>query len=115
MYRNSEIPGSAASRLKLGPAAATVFLSALLLSGCATFSPDGEQVAFTWDGENRLASMQSLSSVPSGAKKKLDFTYDYGGRRIQKVVSTWNGSAWVKLDLVRGLPRSEKATPPNWT
>src|SRR5712671_1477739 len=41
MYRNSEIPGSAASRSKLGPAAVTVLLSALLLSGCATFSPDG--------------------------------------------------------------------------
>src|SRR6266850_6798145 len=41
MYTNSEIPGSAASPLKFGPAAATVLLSALLLSGCATFSPDG--------------------------------------------------------------------------
>jgi outer membrane protein TolC len=41
MYRNTEIPGSVASRLKFGPAAATVLLSALLLSGCATFSPDG--------------------------------------------------------------------------
>lgn len=41
MYRNSETPSSAASRLKSGPAAVTVLLSALLLSGCATFSPDG--------------------------------------------------------------------------
>src|ERR1700680_189688 len=41
MYRNPEIPGSKASRLKFGPPAATVLLSALLLSGCATFSRDG--------------------------------------------------------------------------
>src|SRR5882757_7475074 len=41
MYRNSDIPRSAARRLKFGPAAATVLLSALLLCGCATFSPDG--------------------------------------------------------------------------
>lgn len=41
MYRNSDIPGSAARRLMFGPAAATVLFSALLLSGCATFSPDG--------------------------------------------------------------------------
>jgi outer membrane protein TolC len=41
MYMNSEITGRAAGRLKFGPAAATVLLSALLLSGCATFSPDG--------------------------------------------------------------------------
>jgi len=32
--------------------------------------------------------MQALGSVPSGAKKKLEFTYDYRGRRIQKIVST---------------------------
>ena len=50
---------------------------------------------FTWDAENRLVSMQAMSTVPSGAKKKLDFTYDYGGRRNQKIVSTWNGSAYV--------------------
>ena len=50
---------------------------------------------FTWDGENRLVSMQALSSVPTGAKKKLDFTYDYQGRRTQKIVSTWNGSSYV--------------------
>jgi len=50
---------------------------------------------FTWDGENRLVSMQGLSTVPSGAKKKLDFTYDYQGRRIQKIGSAWNGSAYV--------------------
>src|SRR6266511_5723635 len=39
--------------------------------------------------------MQAISSVPSGAKKKLDFAYDFQGRRIQKIVSTWNGSAYV--------------------
>ncbi len=50
---------------------------------------------YTWDGENRLVSMQALTSVPTAAKLKLDFTYDWQGRRIQKVVSTWNGSAYV--------------------
>jgi RHS repeat-associated protein len=55
---------------------------------------DGRWI-FTWDAENRLASMQALSSVPSGAKKKLDFAYDYRGRRIQKIVSTWDGTAYV--------------------
>jgi outer membrane protein TolC len=41
MYRNSSEILSSARRLKFGPAAATAFFSALLLSGCATFSPDG--------------------------------------------------------------------------
>ena len=50
---------------------------------------------FTWDAENRLVSMQAISTVPSGAKKKLDFAYDYQGRRIQKVVSTWIGTNYV--------------------
>jgi len=59
--------------------------------------------SFTWDAENRLVSMQALSSVPSGAKKKLDFTYDYQGRRIQKIVSTWNGSAYVPASTNRFL------------
>ena len=60
----------------------------------ANMTNDGRW-SFTWDAENRLVSMQALSSVPSGAKKKLDFTYDYGGRRSQKIVSTWNGSVYV--------------------
>jgi RHS repeat-associated protein len=50
---------------------------------------------FTWDAENRLVSMQAISTVPSGAKKKLEYAYDYQGRRTQKIVSTWNGSAYV--------------------
>src|SRR5580693_7965039 len=44
---------------------------------------------------NRLISMQAISTVPTAAKLKLDFTYDYKGRRIQKVVSTNSGSAYV--------------------
>jgi RHS repeat-associated protein len=64
------------------------------------FDADGNLVqdglwTYTWDAENRLVSMQSVSSVPSAAKRKLDFAYDRQGRRTQKVVSTWNGSAYV--------------------
>ena len=50
---------------------------------------------FTWDVENRLMTMEALATVPTAARKKLDFTYDALGRRIQKKVSTWNGSAYV--------------------
>jgi len=48
-----------------------------------------------WDAENRLISMQSVAGVPAGAKLKVDFAYDQQGRRVQKVVSSWNGSAYV--------------------
>ena len=49
----------------------------------------------TWDAENRLVNMTSLSSGPARSKLKLDFSYDHQGRRIQKVVSTWNGSSYT--------------------
>jgi RHS repeat-associated protein len=43
-----------------------------------------------WDAENRLVNMTSLTnSAPSNSWFKLDFTYDYMGRRMQKMVSTW--------------------------
>src|SRR6266852_6945197 len=41
MHRNFEIVRDAASRFRFRPAYATTLLSAFLLSGCATFSPDG--------------------------------------------------------------------------
>jgi RHS repeat-associated protein len=45
---------------------------------------------YIWDAENRLASMTALAGAPSDAKRKLEFVYDYRGRRIQKKVYTWN-------------------------
>ncbi|MGO8931763.1 MAG: RHS repeat domain-containing protein [Limisphaerales bacterium] len=49
---------------------------------------------YSWDAENRLTNMTSLSTAPTGSKFKLDFVYDPQGRRIQKIVSTNNGSAY---------------------
>ncbi len=57
-------------------------------------SSDGRWT-YAWDAENRLVSMEALSTIPTGAKLKLDFIYDWQGRRIQKTVSTWNGSTYV--------------------
>ena len=50
---------------------------------------------YTWDAENRLVSIQGLSSLPTAAKLKLDFLYDYQSRRTQKLVSTNSGSGYV--------------------
>jgi RHS repeat-associated protein len=50
--------------------------------------------AYIWDGENRLVAMTNLSTVPATAQKQLLFTYDDQGRRIQKIVGTWNGSTY---------------------
>ena len=50
---------------------------------------------YSWDAENRLIGMESVTSVPATAKKKLEFVYDYQGRRISKKVYNWNGSAYI--------------------
>jgi len=51
----------------------------------------------TWDAENRAISFASLSTSPLASQRKVDCTYDFQGRRIQKIVSTNNGSAWVSV------------------
>jgi RHS repeat-associated protein len=65
-----------------------------------TYDVDGNLLSdgrwnYTWDGENRLVSMTSLSTAPSGSQLQLLFAYDYQGRRIQKIVCTNNGSSYV--------------------
>jgi RHS repeat-associated protein len=45
---------------------------------------------YTWDAENRLTSMTAIAAVPATAKRKLEFKYDYMGRRIEKNVYDWN-------------------------
>ena len=54
---------------------------------------------FAYDAENRLTSMwmrDDLPPMPAGQKRlKLEFEYDYRWRRIEKVVSEWDGSQWV--------------------
>jgi RHS repeat-associated protein len=58
---------------------------------------------YTWDFEDRLISMQGLSMIPNAAKLKLDFQYDDKGRRIQKIVSTFNGSSYIAQSTNRYL------------
>jgi RHS repeat-associated protein len=49
--------------------------------------------SLTWDGENRLLKMESLSGAPSNSIRRLNFGYDSMGRRISKSVDVWtNGS-----------------------
>ena len=49
----------------------------------------------SWDAENRLTNITSLSGGATGSLVKLDITYDYMGRRVQKIVSTNSGSGYV--------------------
>ena len=47
---------------------------------------------YSWDALNRLKSIESKTDAPAASKHKLVFTYDAGGRRIQKEEFTWNTS-----------------------
>jgi hypothetical protein len=55
---------------------------------------------YTWDAENRLVSMEG--GAPA-TPKRLEFRYDFIGRRIQKKVYLWDTgtSAWVSKGSVR--------------
>ena len=49
---------------------------------------------YTWDGENRLVGVESVTpDVPVAARKKLVFGYDGGCRRISKKVYLWDAQA----------------------
>ena len=45
----------------------------------------------TWNAENRL--IEAVESTVEDGSKKLQFTYDYKGRRIRKQVYTWDADA----------------------
>ena len=79
-----------------------------------------------WDAENRLVSMETHASVPLAARRKLAFSYDSMGRRIQKNV--WHGTSsggWQlqhKFEFIhdkwlehprRALRRQRKQLPPH--
>ena len=59
--------------------------------GDGNLTSDGRWT-YTWDAENRLIAMESMPTVPDATKRKLEFTYDYQGRRIQKKVYIWDPS-----------------------
>jgi YD repeat-containing protein len=58
--------------------------------------------AYTWDGENRLVRMVANTAV--GPQQRLDFEYDWQGRRIRKVVWPNTGGTGKKQ---RDTPSTE--------
>jgi RHS repeat-associated protein len=86
--------GTAATRQAFLPATPEAF--AYDLDGNLT--GDGRWL-YTWDAENRLIAMETvgacLQAIPGFPGRRLEFNYDAAGRRIQKKVSNWSGSAYV--------------------
>jgi len=58
---------------------------------------------YTWDGENRLVAMEALSAVPAAAKLRLEFEYDWRGRRIGKTVKAWSGTSYTNVCVLKFL------------
>jgi RHS repeat-associated protein len=82
--------------------------NALLLKTPQTFAYDLDgnltndgQFSYSWDAENRLTNVTSLSGIPADARIKLDLLYDWRGRRIQKILSTNNGISFVAVSTNR--------------
>ncbi|MBX3737165.1 MAG: RHS repeat-associated core domain-containing protein [Candidatus Didemnitutus sp.] len=66
--------------------------------------------SYTWDGENRLIRIETKPALvpPSGhfplsQRRRIDFSYDGQGRRIQKDVSNWTGTGWTLTRSTRFL------------
>jgi RHS repeat-associated protein len=81
------------------PGQTTVAGSVFVAKNPETFGYDADgnmtndgRWTYTWNGENRLVNMTSLTNAPTASQYKLDFLYDYLGRRIQKIVSTTTNS-----------------------
>ena len=122
MYRNPEIPSSPASRIKCGPgAAATVLLSAVLLSGCATFSPDGGMtVVANLAGETIHKEVVSIrteddaqranASVQGLLRRVLTVdtaTKNFTVRKVGAVSEPGKSyELWLISDKLQGKPRS---------
>jgi RHS repeat-associated protein len=56
---------------------------------------------YTWDAENRLVAMESISGIPVPAKHRLEFVYDWQGRRIEKVVYSNDSSSYLPASTNR--------------
>lgn len=66
-----------------------------------TYDADGNLLSdgrwnYTWDGENRLTRMETRSDLPANlVRERIDFQYDFMGRRFMKRVYEWDGVSWV--------------------
>ncbi len=53
-------------------------------------------VSYAYNGENRLTSIQP--ETPANGDVRLDFTYDYMGRRVEKTKSEYAAGTWTEVE-----------------
>jgi len=56
---------------------------------------------YTWDAENRLIKVESRPDTPSSSWRRIEWTYDALGRRIQQVTSIWTNNAWFVVENLK--------------
>ncbi|WLE97270.1 MAG: hypothetical protein QTN59_00250 [Candidatus Electrothrix communis] len=69
---------------------------------------DDGTFTYSWNGENRLIII--TPKTPAVGDKKLEFLYDYMGRRVQKITTAWDGSTW-QSDETRFVTTQPVAKP----
>jgi RHS repeat-associated protein len=57
--------------------------------------------SYAWDAENRLTSIESSAALPAAKRKRLEFVYDYAGRRVQKIVKQWSTTTQTYVETNR--------------
>ncbi|WP_339132906.1 MAG: RHS repeat-associated core domain-containing protein [Candidatus Electrothrix sp. GW3-4] len=53
---------------------------------------DDGTFTYSWNEENRLITI--TPKTPAVGDEKLEFLYDYMGRRARKITTAWDGSTW---------------------
>jgi len=56
---------------------------------------------YTWDAENRLIKVESRPDTPSSSWRRIEWTYDAFGRRIQQLTSIWTNNAWFVVENLK--------------
>ena len=95
-----------------------------------TYDDDGNMLSdgrwtYSWDGENRLVGMQTAAGLTGAVPRlRLDFGYDYMGRRVKKEVWLLSGTNWVGFqtntfiydgwNLVREVGSQGSGAVTNW-
>lgn len=66
-----------------------------------TYDEDGNiktdgRWSYEWDAENRLSALEtrSIAFAAGAPRQRIEFRYDYLGRRVQKRVANWSGPGW---------------------
>ena len=61
------------------------------------------QFTYTWDAENRLTKVESLSTAPTASKRRVTWEYDALGRRVRQTTHNGSTGAYVVTEDLKFL------------